>query len=75
MTTETKIRLVEGGIKVLTVAMVTVWLALIYQFAISGLPMIRQLLGCMFTTMVIFGLLSFVVGRLKTYKETLEASG
>ena len=74
MTSAAKIRLVDGGIKLLTGVMVSVWLILVYRFAISELPMIRQLLGCMITTMVIFGLLSFFVGRLKAYKERLETS-
>lgn len=72
MTQAQKRFLVKAAIKVLVAGMVAVWIAFIYTIATSGLPMIRQLLGCMITTMVIFGLLSLGVNGLKHYAATLE---
>jgi uncharacterized membrane protein YhaH (DUF805 family) len=53
-------------------AAVAIWIAFIYSIATSGMPMIRQLLVCMLTTMAIFSLLTFVVKRIDASLKRLE---
>lgn len=72
MTMEGKLRLVDVAIKLLIVVMVLFWIGVIYYFATSTLPMLRQLLGCMLSTMAIFSVMSFTVARLKNYQQSLK---
>jgi hypothetical protein len=72
MPTTRKLLLIDAAVKVLIAGIVTVWLVLIYKIATSGVPMLRQLLGCMFTTMILFGLMSVAVKRLKEYRASLS---
>ncbi len=58
--------------KVVVAAMVALWLYAIYSFATSGLPIMRQMLGCMFSTMLVFGLLSLGSKALARYRARLE---
>jgi hypothetical protein len=53
-------------------AAVAIWIAFIYSIATSGMPMLRQLLVCMVTTMIIFSLLTFVIKRIDTVADALE---
>ena len=71
MPTSRKLLFIDAAVKVLIAGMVAVWLLLIYTIATSGVPMLRQLLGCMFTTMIIFALMSAGVKWLKGYRASL----
>lgn len=59
-------------IKILVVFGVSLWLVILMLLATSELPMLRQLLGCMLTTMAIFGVLSLAVSGLKQYANSVE---
>ena len=71
MTDKQKFMAVDAGIKILVVGALVLWVFIIYSLAVSGLPMVRQMLGCMLSTMAIFSLISFCVKALKNYRETL----
>ena len=72
MADRTKVILVDAAIKLLVGSGVALWCFIIYSLAVSGLPMMRQLLGCMLSTMAIFGLLSLSVRSLKNYLTVLK---
>ena len=59
-------------IRVLVAAGIALWIFIIFSLATSGLPMLRQLLGCMLSTMAIFGLISLALRSLKRYRSLLE---
>jgi len=72
MNNAAKAKLVEGAIGLLMTAGLGLWIFILILLASSGLPMLRQLLGCMFATMIIFGILSLGVKSLKKYRDSLE---
>lgn len=72
MSVATKLFLIDAAIKTLVTLGVGVWIFIVASLAISGLPMLRQLLGCMLSTMAIFGLLSLSVKSLKNYRSLLK---
>jgi len=67
------IKQIDRLIKIITAGAIGLWLFFIYTFATTGWPMIRQLLVCMITTMVVFGVMSLAVGELKKRKAALES--
>jgi len=75
MPTSRKLLLIDIGVKLLIVGIITVWLTLIYTIATSEATMLRQLLGCMLSTMLLFGVMSAAVGALKSYAARLGAEG
>ena len=72
MEKDQKLLLLKIVQKSVTATMVVVWLYAIFAFATSGMPMIRQMLGCMVTTMIVFGLLSLAGKGLARYRAGLE---
>ena len=72
MHVETKLFLIDAAIKTLVAVGVGIWIFIVASLATSGLPMIRQMLGCMLSTMAIFGLISLSVKSLKNYRSILK---
>ncbi len=66
-----KLVAIDAGIKLLVAGALALWVFIIYSLAVSGQPMIRQMLGCMLSTMAIFSLISFAVKALKNYRDAL----
>ena len=71
MQTRKRVLLVEWAIRLLVTAGVLFWIFAVAGFAASGWPMLRQMLGCMVTTMAVFAALTFAVGRLRAYRDAL----
>ena len=68
---KTGLLLIDIAVKLLIAIAVLVWVGVIFTLATSGISMIRQLLGCMFTTMAIYGVLLLALTGLKRLKSSL----
>ena len=69
---KTKLMLIDGALKGLILIGMGLWIFIVYNLAVSGLPVLRQMLGCMLSTMAIFGVLSITIKSLKNYRALLQ---
>jgi hypothetical protein len=72
MGVKTKLLLIDTALKGLILIGVGLWIFIVYSLAVSGLPMLRQMLGCMLSTMAIFSALSITIKSLRNYRALLQ---